>query len=330
MNYPRALKTIFFLAGLTVLYFLFQRLGAGNVVERISQMGWPLLLVLFFPITAQHILFVYGWRLAIPGKRTSFWNLFQVHLLGEAFNYIIPSGQIGGEPMKAISLRKEMGGVPALGSVIAAKTVRTLAMFLFILAGILLAIRHHLLSPEFKKAALATVLLFLAFCLLFLFFQRRGLFGALARFMEKRSFPIPAGYKNKIAQWDTLDADLKKFYTGGGQKFLFSLFLFTAGWAVGFLEVCLFLHLLGVPSSLSTAVVIEAFSLMINTALFFVPGGVGTQEGGKVFIFKILSMDPVAGLAMGLARRLREMTWVALGLIVFAYWPLYMKGTSSK
>ena len=322
MKRPNVLKIIFLLAGLAVLYLLFHRMGAGNVADRIYQMGWPLVLVLFFPIVIQHILFVYGWRLAIPGRSASFWDLFQIHLLGEAFNYIIPSGQLGGEPIKALSLRRDIGGIPALGSVIAAKTVKTIAMVLFILAGILLAVDLPSLSPEFKKATLASVLLFLAFCLLFLFLQRQGLFGPLARFLEKRSFPLPAGFRDKIAHWDVLDADLKEFYTGRRQKFLFSLFLFTAGWAVGFLEVCLFLYLLGVPFSLTTALAIEAFSLIINTALFFVPGGLGTQEGGKVLIFKLLSLDPVTGLTLGLARRLREMIWVALGLIVFAYRPL--------
>ena len=330
MKRPNALKIIFSLAGLAVLYFLFQKMGAGNVADRIYQMGWPLVLVLFFPIIVQHILFVYGWRLAIPGRSASFWSLFQVHLLGEAFNYIIPSGQMGGEPMKAFSLRRDIGGIPALGSVIAAKTVKTIAMVLFILAGILLSVDLDPLSPEFKKTTLASVLLFLSLCVLFLLLQHRGLFGPLARFLEKRSFPVPAGFRNKIAQWDVLDADLKEFYTGRKQKFLFSLFLFTAGWAVGFLEVSLFLHLLGVPSSLSTALAIEAFSLMINTALFFVPGGLGTQEGGKVLIFQLLSLDPVTGLTLGLARRMREMTWVAFGLAVFVYWPLHMKVASNK
>ena len=59
---------------------------------------------------------------------------------------------------------------------------------------------------------------------------------------------------------------------------------------------------------------------MIDTLLFFVPARVGTQEGGKYAIFRLLRLDPRVGFALGLVRRLRELVWALVGLAVLAGW----------
>lgn len=323
MKRQSVIKAFFLLAGFAIFIYLFQQLGVTNVLGRMYQMGWGFFIILFFPVLIQQVLFVYGWKFTFPGPSSRFQDLFQVHLLGEAFNYITPGGQMGGEPLKALSLKKEHGGVQALGSVITAKTGKTMAMAFFILAGILLAIHNLTLAPRIQQALIASIGALILLSLLFLFLQHKGLFGPLMRFIEKKFFFIPESFKEKIAHFDDLDAKLKEFYSDQKGKFFISLLFFTVAWTVGFLEIYLILHLLGVKATLSTALIIEALSLIINATLFFVPAGIGTQEGGKVFIFKLLSIDPALGLALGLVRRMRELTWVALGLIVFAYWPAH-------
>lgn len=313
---------LFLLLGLAILFYLIKELGAAQVMDQIYKMGWRLLIILLFPVGIQQVLFVYGWKFSFSEKSSRFPNLFQIHLLGEAFNYIMPGGQMGGEPMKALALRSDIGGVQALGSVIAAKTIKTISMAFFVMTGMLLTINNEHFSFEFKRAVMAAISCFFLFCLFLLFAQHRGLFGPLMRFVEKRLFLIPLKYKEKIIHFDALDLGLKEFYSSRKFQFFLALLFFTVGWMAGFLEIYLILLFLGVEkATLSTALIIEVLSLIINTALFFIPGGIGTQEGGKVFIFKLLAIDPAAGLALGLVRRLRELTWVAIGLLIFAYRP---------
>ena len=69
---------------------------------------------------------------------------------------------------------------------------------------------------------------------------------------------------------------------------------------------------------MSRAVTIEVLSVAIDALLFFVPAKAGTQEGGKVLIFHLLGLDPAKGLALGIVRRLRELSWSMVGLIVLA------------
>jgi hypothetical protein len=62
------------------------------------------------------------------------------------------------------------------------------------------------------------------------------------------------------------------------------------------------------------ALALETGSVLIDGLLFFVPGKVGTQEGGKVLLFAVLGLDPARGLTVGVVRRIRELTYAGLGL----------------
>jgi len=44
------------------------------------------------------------------------------------------------------------------------------------------------------------------------------------------------------------------------------------------------------------------------------PGSLGVQEGGGVYIFHILKLDMSAGLTLMLLKRVRELVFAALGL----------------
>ena len=63
----------------------------------------------------------------------------------------------------------------------------------------------------------------------------------------------------------------------------------------------------------------ETGSVLIDGILFFVPAKVGTQEGGKVFLFSALGLDPARGLTVGVVRRIRELVYAGLGLAALAW-----------
>ncbi len=82
------------------------------------------------------------------------------------------------------------------------------------------------------------------------------------------------------------------------------------------LEIWLVLRLLGVEVDLLTALVLEAFATGIRFITFFVPAGIGTTEGGLVLVFIAFGFGASLGLSFALVRRLRELCWTAVGLLV--------------
>jgi hypothetical protein len=67
-----------------------------------------------------------------------------------------------------------------------------------------------------------------------------------------------------------------------------------------------------------TATVIEAIGAAVRLATFVIPASVGAVEGGFVATFGALGLGSSTALAFGLARRVREVAWIAAGLVAFA------------
>jgi uncharacterized membrane protein YbhN (UPF0104 family) len=85
------------------------------------------------------------------------------------------------------------------------------------------------------------------------------------------------------------------------------------------LEIWLALYFLGARVTLVEAVVIESLIQAISSAAFFVPGGLGVQEGGFVLIGGALGLDPSTCLALAGARRIRDLLIFVPGLIAWQF-----------
>ncbi len=64
------------------------------------------------------------------------------------------------------------------------------------------------------------------------------------------------------------------------------------------------------------ALIIDAFSARLKFMVFAVPGSLGVLEGAYMLVFSALDLGSGLGLAFTVIRRLRMMTWSALGLLV--------------
>src|SRR5262249_41451132 len=90
------------------------------------------------------------------------------------------------------------------------------------------------------------------------------------------------------------------------------------GWITRAGETWLILFLLGAAVSVTTAIVIEAFATGISFATFFLPIDIGVEEGVAVATFLALGMTGATGLSFSLVRRVRELVWIAVGLLLLA------------
>lgn len=89
-------------------------------------------------------------------------------------------------------------------------------------------------------------------------------------------------------------------------------------WALESLEIWLVLRFLDVPVSLPTAAAVQSFGNAVKFVTFMVPASLGALEGGNVAIFAAFGLGGATGLAYTLIRRLREIAWAAVGLLVLA------------
>jgi putative membrane protein len=309
----KVLRILLLVVGLGFLVVLVVENDPPAVLASVTQLSWRVLVILAFPMALVMALDALGWRYAFLHDRVPFGPLLATRLAGEAFNIVTPTAALGGEVVKAWLLRDRVPLEESVPSVIIAKTTITIAQGIFLLVGIVLALivlagTSLLLAMEWL---LGLEVIALA---LFILMQTRGLVGWSARLLDRLGIRRMSGSGTAAR----VDAALAEFYRRAPRRLALSILFHLGAWLLGSVESWLILWFLGIPVSLATATVIEAFATGIRFATFLIPGSVGAQEGGFVVTFLALGLRGADGVTFGLVRRFRELVWVGIGLLLFA------------
>jgi glycosyltransferase 2 family protein len=305
-------RPIFVLAGTAVVGYLILRIGPAVIWNLFRDLSWRLVLILVFPACVAVVLDALAWRFTFLSPPRSFGRLVGVRLAGDAVNRITPTASVGGDLVKALLLRP---GVPlwdAMASIVADKTTSVTAQVLLLVAGLLVAL---LVVPV--SATVLTVMgvaaIVEALCVAgFVAVQLRSVVGRGGRLLARLRIPVSP---ERQAAFDGTDRALRRLYSEHGLGLLTSTVCHFAGAALGALELYLFVRFLDVPISVSSAFAIAALGTAVKFFSFMVPASLGALEGGNVAIFSAFGLGPAAGLTYTLGRRLREIVWVAAGLL---------------
>ena len=311
----RLVRALLLLAGLSFVAYLVYEVGPGTVWDSIRTLSWRLFIVLCFPYALATTLDTVGWRFAFHPRPAPFVTLWGARLAGEAINTTTPTASVGGEPVKAFLLRPWVPLPEGLASVVLDKTTTVLGQGLFLVLGLALA---TFLVPLSAPVMTAMVVLLAVETLAvggFVLVQLYGMAGRGGRLLSRFGLGPSADRQEKL---NGLDRSLAGFYRERPRRLLSAVLVHFIAYVVGSLEIYLVLTFLGIPVSLMTAVVMESFGAAVKFASFMVPASLGALEGGNIAIFAAFGLGGVVGLSYTLIRRLREATWVVVGLVAFA------------
>ena len=82
-------------------------------------------------------------------------------------------------------------------------------------------------------------------------------------------------------------------------------------------EIWIALHALDLHATFVNALILQSMVLTVRSAAFAVPGGLGVQEGGYLFVGNLLGIPGDAAFALSLIARVREL---ALGIPALILW----------
>ena len=309
-------------AGLALFAAVLARSDLKGVWSLLSDFRWRFGVVFLFYIVIFG-LDTLGWKFALRPQvqsRVPWSRLFRVRLAGEALNYVTPTASLGGEPVKAWLLSRRHG-VPmqdGMASVVVAKTTFTLSMLLFAALGLALTLTTvqsssssaGLLAWVWVVLPVMTFLTGLFLLVQFLQPFRRGA-QVVSRWMPEWFRKLT----ERVHEWDHAIVAL---YRDSPRSVFFSLGFHFLGWLAGAVEVYLIFYFLGLPVSWATAFSLEALWVLLRSGAFMIPGSIGASEGFLLLICSGLGLSAVAGLALGLIRRAREVAWTGLGLLEFS------------
>jgi len=308
----RTVRTLLMILGAALFVAVLIRVGPGAVVRLFAELSWFLPLIVVFPYAVMTSLDTLGWRFAFRRDVVPFRSLLAARLAGEAFNMTTPTASVGGEAVKAWFIRPYVPLTESLASVVIAKTAITIGQALYLAVGLVMAMA---VLPG-TSTLLQVMQWLLGLELLgvggFVAVQAFGVLGAGGRMLQRLGFVAPAAGAEVM---DRVDSALVHFYRKEPARLALSITCHFLGWVLGALEVYLILWALGMPVSLATAVVIDAFGSGIGFAAFLVPARLGAAEAGQVAVFMALGLGAPAGLTFALVQRLREATWTGLGFL---------------
>jgi glycosyltransferase 2 family protein len=312
----RLARVFFLLLGLGLLVVLVTQIDLTRVKTYLHEMGWAFPLI-FLPYIVVYACDTLGWRLAFgPSLAVPFSTLYLTRIAGEAINNITPLAYLGGEPVKAHLLtRFQIPMIRGMAASIIAKLLISISQFFFVILGGGFALSRLVTRPDILWPLVVIILIAGVLLAGLCYGLRVGLFRLLYGVLDRWQL-TPSFLERWRVHLRQLDETIVAFYRQYPLHLLLSLGLHFMGWMLGALEVLAIFYAVGIPISLAEAIAIEALASVVKAMAFFIPGSLGVQDGGNVLLLALFGYPSSFGLTFSLVRRMRELLWISLGLLV--------------
>ncbi|MBI2955966.1 MAG: flippase-like domain-containing protein [Acidobacteria bacterium] len=326
----RRVEWIFFALGAALFVVLLDRIGWGEVLGRLEEVGWSFLVVLGVS-GGRYLARTLAWRYAFAAERElpSFGEMFRARLAGQSIGYLTFAGPLLSEPTKAALLRQQLPLGVGLGSAVLEAGAYTATSLLVMVAGLVPALLYVAMEERVRRLGWIMVGLFVLLWAVGRVLLRRrvrviaGLLSALERtplrrWVERRRQPL-----------ESAEAQLLEFYAAHRQRFRWMFFWDVVSQGLGLLETYIILWAMGLRLGGVEVLMVEALSKVLSALFFYVPGRIGTDEAGQAVVFgELLGYGPAWGVSLALVRRLRAIVWTAVGLVYLARYAV--RGRSSN
>lgn len=315
----RFAKPAFLLLGISLLIYVLSQADVGQIWQQIAGISLLGLISIFLVYVLYFGADALSWQYTFESiPLTARWTgrLYLIRMVGEAYNNITPMGSVGGEPLKAWLLKSNYS-VPlqeSSASLILSKTASMFSLVLFATGALVVALMHPNLTEAHRTLVCVAFAWFVFNIVVFFLMQHLRLSSITAtrigrsRFGEKLS--------HLVAGMHGMDDQFARFYGDQRSKLWWSMAWAMLNWALGALELYAIFYFIGHPITWTEAWLIESMLQLIRTVVFFIPAGLGAQEGTLMFAYAAISGNPTPGIVAALVRRFRELVWIALSLLI--------------
>lgn len=316
----RNIFLFFGIAAVVIMLFTFDMEYDELLANLRKAGGWlPAILGLWVFI---YLINAMSWYIIIcddEGSKVPFWKIYKLTISGFALNYATPVGLMGGEPYRIMELTPYVGASKATSSVILYVMMHIFSHFCFWLSAILL---YVLLFPVDWSMGILLMIIG-SLCLLAVYFFMKGYKNGMAVKTLKFCRKIPFLKKwairfseNKQKTLERIDNQIAQLHKQRKKTFYISLSLEVLARVIGCLEVYFILYVLTNNVSFISCVLIMAFTSLFSNLFFFSPMQLGAREGGFALAAVGLAIPSAFGVYTGLITRVRELIWIAIGVLL--------------
>ncbi len=305
------------LAGAALFTILLIRQGAPQVGAAFASAGWAIAAVVAYHFAVPVFLDSLAWWVLFPkSDRLPLRKLLWMRWIGESVSTLVPSAAVGGDIVRA--RLASINGAPvsvAAGSVLVDVTLGVFTQAGFTVLGLALLVCVTG-QKNFVRPTLVGTLIGVLGVLGFYFVQRLGMFRFLARVIARLA--NSPEWHSLVQSGETLDRTVRMLYARRHALVMCCVWT-TISLVGGSGEIWIALYALDLHATFVNALILQSMVLTIRSAAFAVPGGLGVQEGGYLFVGNLLGIPGDAAFALSLIARVREL---ALGIPGLISWQL--------
>lgn len=302
------MRLLAFAVGTLVLGTLLAMVGIGEVWQTLRHASAPGLAAFLAVSTAVFGAYAIRTRFVLRGigapAEMSLATLAGYRAATHAANFLVPSVNLAGEPVRAVLFRR--AGYPWSDALLAVTVDRWIEATASAITGPICVAIFLVGSDVDPRLAIAPIAIWtiasVAMLAVYLIAGRRGrLFSILAR------GPRFAAAAPRLVEMESRFSDFLRT-----RWFPLSIAVGLVAEALIVAELALLVRAFDVHLSVPT--VLGVMLGMGVASLAPVPGGVGTIEGAQVGVLSLVGGPATVGLAVGLLIRLRETLWTVVGL----------------
>jgi hypothetical protein len=299
------------LVGAALFVYAVRRAGVAEIIEAIRRVGWGLAAILALA-GLRFVIRAECWRWCLPpGTPFPRRRAFAAFLAGDAVGNVTPLGLLASEPTKVVLTRHHLATREAVASLAVENLVYAGSVMAMVGIGLVVLAVNVEMPRAWKVALIAALAALVA--------------GGIVSLRAMRGTWDPS--RGSRPRWRERLASVRDEavrFSGGHPDRLWGVFALDLVFhALAVLEVYLTLQwvLADRSATLVQAIVFEALNRVITAAFKFVPFRVGIDEASAGALAPILSVNPAAGVALAVVRKVRNLFWAAIGLVLVAAHP---------
>ena len=256
-----AQRLAFLILGLALLGVVAVSVELEQVWQSLARFGVFAVAVVLFIYLLEFVFDCATWQSCLPSlplRPAWFRRLFLVRLAGEAFNALTPLGGMGGEPVKALLLRKRYGVhyQDSAASLVLAKTMAVTGLIAFLIVGFFILANEQRIPAQYKWIAIIGLCTLAPAIAAFYAVQRYKLTSKLAARIG--TYPRLRRLHEVLHHLEAFDDRLAAFYTHAKPRVAAALTLTCLNWVMAALGLYAIVHFLGTPMSFGEAWMLEA------------------------------------------------------------------------
>ncbi len=302
-----------------IFVYVLELANPWAVFDNVLAIGAVGIAVVFFIYLVVFIVDSLTWHLALtPLPVTWLWlyRSWKVRMVGEAWNMVLPAGGMGGEPLKAV-LMKRRYGLPyreSIASLILARTINLIALVFFLAVGFVLILLRPILPVSLTAPAGIGLGTFIVAIMGLFVVQRWQVASRLIGWLSRTV--IGDRIKEMFHYVEDIDHRLMVFYTQWRARFISAVILAMGAWILCALETYYAASFIGLSIDLLDAWIVESMVQMVRAGTFFIPASIGVQEGIFFVAFTALGAQAQIALSIAMVKRVQEIAWIIWGGIL--------------